>query len=192
MIVKRMIDELHAIDTGKHEVIIKWQLFEHAGQNIPLSHEVFMWAYDYAKLHGYQTTASVFDKASLDFLLGFDIPFVKLANRRDLDWLVGEVPRRIRIYQSFGGEDILNNGQFGYSNIEYLCCVSEYPATTGQYMEDFNGVDLEQGISDHTMYFNLWDRYEPLVYEVHYKLPDSKGLDAGKFARTPKQLREIL
>lgn len=187
-IVKRMIDELHAIDTGKHEVIIKWQLFEHAGQNIPLDHEVFMWAYDYAKLHGYQTTASVFDKASLAFLLCFDTPFIKLANREDLYWLKGYVPRNKRVLISWGDSESIRAFADDYG----LCCVSNYPANMADYEKRFKASDLELGISDHTTNWKLFNKYKPIAYEVHYKLPDSTGLDAGKFARTARDLKAIL
>jgi sialic acid synthase SpsE len=183
-----MIDELHAIDTGKHDVIIKWQLFEQAGQNIPLDHEVFMWAYAYAKLHGYKTTASVFDKPSLDFLLCFDIPFVKIANRRALEWLIHEVPRKTSVYVSVGA-----GGYFRHFNTLFLHCISEYPAKLSKYEEVFGTRNsLFEAVSDHTADFKLWNKYHPCIYECHYKLPDSKGLDAGKFARTPKSLRAVL
>jgi hypothetical protein len=38
----------------------------------------------------------------------------------------------------------------------------------------------------------LFRKFEPEIIEMHYKLPDSTGLDAGPFARTPEQLAEIL
>ena len=183
-IVKRMIDELHAIDTGKHEVIIKWQLFEKAGNNIPLDHEVFIWAYEYARLHGYQTTASVFDNSSLDFLLCFDVPFVKLANRGDLHYLANYVPRRTRVLISAGSKDKMN--------YDRLCCVSNYPAKTTDYEQRFDIHDLKYGISDHTTNWKLFKKYQPTIYEVHYKLHNSTGLDAGEFARTPRALQAIL
>ena len=47
-------------------------------------------------------------------------------------------------------------------------------------------------ISDHTTDFQLYNKYKPKIYECHYKLEDSTGLDAGEFARTPEQLAEIL
>ncbi len=183
-IVKRMIDEIYAIDSGKHSIIIKWQLFEKAGNNIPLDHEVFIWAYDYARLHGYQTTSSVFDKPSLDFLLCFDIPFVKLANRGDLHYLANYVPRRTRVLISVGSRDKMN--------YDRLCCVSDYPAKTADYEQRFDKHDLKYGISDHTVNWKLFNKYQPDIYEVHYKLPDSTGLDAGKFARTARDLKAIL
>jgi len=183
-----MIDEIYAIDTGKHDVVIKWQLFKQAGQNIPLSHEVFEWAYDYAKLFGYQTTASVFDKPSLAYLLCFDTPFIKLANREDLYWLKGYVPRNKRVLISWGDSESIRAFADDYG----LCCVSNYPADMADYEKRFRAADLELGISDHTTNFKLFNKYQPIVYEVHYKLSDSVGLDAGKFARTARDLKAIL
>jgi sialic acid synthase SpsE len=192
-----MYDELKAVDTGKHEVVIKWQLFERAGDNLPLTHEAFQYAYECGKSLGYKTTSSVFDKNSLDFLLQFDVPFVKIANRRDLDWLIGEVPRKAPIYLSIGKredhpyyryeddvQDILGN--------EYLCCISRYPSSLKNYEEIFNRWFIRRGVSDHTTDFSLFRKFEPEIIEMHYKLPDSTGLDAGPFARTPEQLAEIL
>jgi len=192
---KRMIDELKAVDTGKHEVIIKWQLFKQAGKNIPLTREIFRQAYDYAASLGYQTTSSVFDKESLDFLLQFKIPFVKIANRRELDWLIGEIPRKISVYVSYGSYEEIECLK-RYPNNKYLLCVSEYPSTLEKYEEKFKinylSFGEELGISDHTTNFGLWHRYQPQIIEWHYKLSDSTGLDAGPFARTPEQLREVL
>jgi sialic acid synthase SpsE len=193
---KKMIDKLKEIDTGKHEVIIKWQLFEKAGKNILLKHEVFERAYNYAKELGYQTTSSVFDKESLDFLLQFDIPFVKIANNRKLDWLIGEIPRKIPAYISYGEyeeESLSDLRKMG--GIVPFCCVSQYPANFEDYAKIienwFLGINF-LGISDHTTNFGLWYRYQPKIIEMHYKLSDSTGLDAGLFARTPEMLKEVL
>jgi sialic acid synthase SpsE len=199
--IKRMYDELKAVDTGKHEVVIKWQLFERAGDNLPLTHETFQYAYDYGTKLGYKVTSSVFDKNSLDFLLRFDPCFVKIANRRDLDWLIGEVPRKVSVYVSIGeyhGEKMkaieygIDDTYLG--NVTPICCVSNYPTTVDHYEEIFGRDVLKAayGISDHTTNFGLWYRYKPEIIEWHYKLPDSTGLDAGPFARTPAQLAEIL
>ncbi|MFA5317464.1 MAG: hypothetical protein WC369_08590, partial [Dehalococcoidales bacterium] len=48
------------------------------------------------------------------------------------------------------------------------------------------------GISDHTVDFSLWRKHRPPIIEWHYGLPDSTGLDAGPFMRTPEMLREVL
>ena len=190
-LVKQMLDGLKAVDTGKHEVTIKWQLFEEAGKNEPLYRSVFAFAYKRAAEMGYKTTASVFDLDSLKFLLGFDVPFIKIANRRDLDWLIGEVPRKIPVYVSFN-----QNFNPGYrEKMKPLMCISKYPATIEDYEKAFDikaFVHQDIGISDHTTDFTLWNRYKPQIIEWHYKLEDSTGLDAGLFARTPAQLKEVL
>ena len=190
-IVKRMIDELAAVDTGKHTIVIKWQLFTDCPPNEPLRRDVFDYAYGYAKEKGYQTTASVFDMDSLQFLLTYDIPFVKLANRPDLYWLAGEVPRKIPVYVSISAPcGVTIDDEHSLNSVE-LCCVSKYPATVEEY-EVFGLWYLQDGISDHTTDFTLYHKYKPVIYECHYKLPDSTGPDAGPFSRTPSQLAEIL
>ena len=202
-IIKRMIDELVKVDTGKHTIVIKWQLFTDCPPNEPLRRDVFHCAYKYAKKNGYKTTASVFDADSLQFLLTYDIPFVKLANRPDLYWLAGEVPRKIPVYASFS-----NIGDFWSRKpvwmIEHpMWCVSKYPATLEDYEKNIIFPDYAEGelakilipypaISDHTTDFTLYHKYKPSIYEVHYRLDDSTGPDAGLFARTPEQLGEVL
>jgi sialic acid synthase SpsE len=185
--VKRMIDELKKIDNGKHEVIIKWQLFEQAGANIPLEMPVFDYAYKYAKEKGYSTAASVFDLNSLWYLLHYDVPFVKLANNKSVYELAGEIPRKLHIIKSVSKPDELSLPEH---NTTKLACVSEYPAPTEKYIKVF-GHRLSR-ISDHTTDFLLWNRFKPSIIEWHYKLSDSTGLDAGQFARTPEQLKGIL
>jgi sialic acid synthase SpsE len=190
--IKLMIDKLAKIHLHNHEVIIKWQLFKEAGQNIPLTQAAFNYAYHYAKIKGYQITASVFDIESLKFLLHFDIPFVKIANNRSLDYLIGEIPRKIPVYVSVSnaiGKELFTIVKANKS----LCCVSNYPAKLIDYDKLFNkNRFLYDGFSDHTTNFDLWHKYEPEIIEWHYKLDDSTGLDAGDFARTPKQLAEVL
>ena len=190
-IIKRMYDELKVVDTGKYEVIIKWQLFEDWYGNTPLTHEAFDYAYQYGTSLGYKVTASVFDKPSLDFLLQYDVPFIKIANRRELDWMIGEIPRKTLVYVSYGNEKDLNKAP---RDIRPLICASKYPATIEQYEAIFTTGQAFRlvAISDHTTNFGLWYRYQPQIIEWHYKLKDSVGLDAGEFARTPEQLAEIL
>ncbi|MFW9969297.1 MAG: N-acetylneuraminate synthase family protein [Candidatus Odinarchaeota archaeon] len=192
--LKKMLDELKKVDTGKHEIIIKHQLFIKAGNNIPLNHEIFIRAYNYAKKLGYKTTSSVFDKYSLDFLMSFDIPFVKIANNRDLDWLIGEIPRKMPICVSFGSNQEIACCNLG--NVQKLLCVSKYPCNIEDYNNTFFGmnylVDSGYGLSDHTTNWDLFNEFNPDFIEVHYKLKNSTGLDAGEFARTPKQLSEVL
>lgn len=200
---KKMIDEVYKIDTKKHEIIFKTQLFEKAGENIVLDHDVFDKLYKYCDSYGYMLTSSVFDLPSLKFLLKYSVPFIKIANNRRLDWLIGEIPRRIPVYMSVGSlkEDSMireckcdGNVDFVY-NCETLYCVSDYEnASMKNYEETFeewlNKKPLN--ISDHTTNWDLFNKYKPEIYECHYKLEDSTGLDAGEFARTPIQLSCIL
>jgi hypothetical protein len=187
-IIKRMIDAVAEID-HKRIITLKWQLFIDEGQNVPLSHINFQYAYNYARLLGFKTTASVFDIPSLNFLLQYDISFVKIANRPDLYWLVGKVPREINVIVSSTKEDSNN---FAWTPIlEYMCCISKYPCNAKDYQDEFNITDLWRGISDHTCDWKLYRKCRPDNYEVHFKLPDSTGLDAGEFARTPDMLKEI-
>jgi hypothetical protein len=200
---KRMINELAGVDSRKHEVILKWQLFKEAGENrIPhemLFEDMCYWAFN---KHGYRTTASVFDIPSLSMLLDvaygldYQLPFVKIANRRDLDWLIGEIPRKYRVYKSVGTEKEYHfkwrtcydcyAPEWEDQDIETLFCVSNYPADISDYPKG------AENVSDHTIGLDLWYRNKPLIWEKHYKLPDSTGLDAGPFATTPQELKEIL
>jgi len=199
-IVKKMYDELKKVDTGKHIIICKWQLFLEAGNNIPLDRDVFDFAYEYGNELGYRVTSSVFDKDSLEFLLLYDVPFIKIANNRKLDWLIGEVPRKIPVYVSVGGHSEYSTYRnILSSNDKVLLCNSKYPSTLDDYEKWFylkNNGDMsyryEMTFSDHTANFGLWYRYQPEIVEWHYGLEDSTGLDAGPFMRTPTMLKEVL
>jgi sialic acid synthase SpsE len=186
-IVKEMIDSIADIDKERH-MIIKWQLFKEAGKNVPLDRRIFSNAYDYARKVGFQTTASVFDKESLDFLLDFDIPFVKLANNKISMDLVDLIPDNMNIILSTDKNCFKTNKQ----NISVMRCISQYPAKEIDYYAAFEPHNLKQGISDHTTSWNLYKLCRPKVYECHFKLEGSTGLDAGDFARTPKQLKHII
>lgn len=213
-----MVNELMKVDSRRHghRIIIKWQLFEKAGDNIPLDRQQFHVFYEYALEMGYESTASVFDLPSLQFLLSVakdkcgkqaatfeeskepiqpqdmvsGLPFIKIANRRDLDYLIGYIPRRIPVYVSVGAASL---PVLPYNeNIKELFCVSKYPADISDYEPYMHRLKGISGISDHTDTFELWHTYQPEIIEWHYKLPNSTGLDAGSFARTPEQLREII
>lgn len=190
-IITKMINELAEIDK-KRKCIIKWQLFQNEGKNIPLSFLKFKFAYKYAAKLGFKTTASVFDLENLNLLLQYfkeEISFIKIANRPDLYWLINEIPRKIKVIISHSSLYIPNKKDF---NIEYLCCISKYSATMEEYEQIHDIKYLKKGISDHTINWDLYNKYKPKIYECHYKLKDSIGLDAGKFAKTSKQLKEIL
>ncbi len=192
---KRMIDELYAVDTGKHEVIIKWQLFKEAGQNIPLHKSIFDLAYVYADKLGYKTTSSVFDKESLDFLLQFDVPFVKISANISNSNLIYYTPIENEVYKSLRSSEYINHFYEHFDSFHHpvlLCCVSKYPTTIEEYEDKFLIKHLKRAISDHTTNWDLFNKYKPEIIEVHYGLEDSAGLDAGPFMRTPAMLAEVL
>lgn len=184
---KRMID---SIPNTLMDVVIKWQLFEDIPPLIPLNHDVYLYARDYAERRGFKTASSVFSDESLDFLLGTDPAFVKIACRPHLYPLIdrcGDVP----VVVSVAGLNEYNAMRLKYPKATVLCCVADYPALEARYRQWFGGM-LHYGISDHTETWNLYERYKPVVYECHYRLEDSTGLDAKAFARTPAQLMEVL
>lgn len=173
-IIDKMIDTLADIDK-KRQSIIKWQLFRSAGNNIPLNQQKFDYAFSYAAKLGFQTTASVFDLDSLGFLKRYPVPFIKVSNNSDID---------IKLKDYFKGYKIIKSGKD-------MCCISKYPATIKDYEDKFDEKDLKAGISDHTTDWTLYKKYKPKIYEFHFCLDDSIGLDAGPFARRPKQLKEF-
>jgi sialic acid synthase SpsE len=187
-----MIRGLDSADR-RHDAIIKWQLF--AAETVPLctrlTHEAFDHAYNAARMYGYQTTASVFDVESLELLLSYDVPFVKIAAREWAYPLISKVPRGVPVVVSV----VCMNDAIKYmmrENMHVMCCVPEYPAPAHRYGEQFSEPMLHKGISDHSPSLNMWRKYRPEVYERHFKLPDSTGLDAGPFASTPEEWKEIL
>lgn len=186
-IVSRMIHSLARVDTRKEIVVIKWQLFEDIPPLRPLSHSVFDFAYRLAAEYGYETTASVFDKPSLDFLCKHDVPFVKIACVPELYRFAFEIDGPVVV--SVGNHDDYELMQ--QKDIATMCCLREYPASATKYEVIFSGL-LHYGLSDHTTDWYLFNKYEPLLYEKHFCLPDAEGPDAGPFAARPEQLKEIL
>ena len=183
-IVREMIDAVAGVDSGKHDVILKWQLFESAPPNEPLLWRTFAYAYGYAWERGFCTTASVFDRRSLLFLRRFEIPFIKIANRPNLRYLTCE---DVPYYVSYSGSGLISCVDVA------MACVSEYPADIRTYQERFTGDELRWAVSDHTVGWDLYHLYNPKVIEKHFVLKhDSDNPDGGPFAVTPAQLAEVL
>jgi sialic acid synthase SpsE len=184
-IVKEMIDGVAENDTGRKEVVLKWQIFQDAPPNLPLDYEVFEFAYDYAKSRGYETTASVFDEESLRFLDTFRVPFIKIAARPELYSLALKTARKVIVSTP---PDVTNT-PFG----DVMACVSKYPADVEEYERKFTRAQLHAGISDHTEGFRLYHQYKPAIYEKHYVLEhNDNNPDAGVFACVPEDLVRIL
>ena len=179
-IVKKMIDAVVEVDKNHRVYVLKWQLFEDSNDNIPLDFEIFRYAHAYGTSYGFPTTASVFDKKSLDFLLSFRIPFIKIANNEKAKQLITNIPRSYWILSS------IKSAFLTRIDIE-MSCISKYPAK----IEDYEGLN-HHAISDHTVGLELYKTFNPQIWEKHFKLPDSTGPDAGPFAITPNELKEIL
>ncbi len=184
--VREMIDAVASVDTGKHEVIFKWQLFKDAPPNTPLDWEVFGWAYAYARRVGYETTASVFDVESREFLLGYGGPFIKIPCRPKLYHLIRDVKARFVV-------SFLHNHILPVDANDWLACVPKYPAMLEDYTAAFGHHALHRGISDHTIGWDLYNDYTPVRIEKHFCLKhDKRNPDAGAFAVTPEELAEVL
>lgn len=192
---KKMIDTVAEMDSKKHRVWLKWQLEERDdGPNKHLDREVFKAAFEYGEGKGYQMTSSVFDVHSLGFLLFsrqpmWELPFIKIACRPDLYYLMGLVPRAIPLFVSVYKVESLPY----MSNCQVLYCVPKYPATLAEYEDRFSGKTLEGAVSDHTPGLELWRKYKPQIWEKHFVLErDASNPDAGSFAMTPDQLKEVI
>jgi sialic acid synthase SpsE len=195
VLIKDMIDSLSVIK-NKQDVIIKWQLFDWLPHVEALKKENYDYAYKYAKDAGFQTTASIFDLESLDFLLRYDPPFIKLAcqttlynfrkyNNRFLRFIPNEIPIIISYDKIESLYAKVNR------KIDCLCCIPLYPAIKKDYTSYFSCYDLKKGISDHTIGFELWREYKPAIYERHYKLKGQENfLDAAWSATIDDLLSE--
>lgn len=193
---RRFVDEVKKRDTGKHKIVFKAQLFREAPPNIPLDWNVWLALHAYGGIAGYEVTASVFDMDCLGFLLGYVIPFVKIACRPDLYWLADEVPRRVPVWVSWDcrGDDRAYSEALDVGADLFLACVPKYPAAVSDF-----GLGKWRAVSDHTVGWDLYQHmqeYQPEIdieaWEKHFRLPDTTGPDAGPWAVTPDQLAEII
>jgi len=189
--VETMIRQIAEVDTGRHEIVLKWQLFEKAEPNVPLDKQIFEYAYTLAQHLGYKTTASVFDYKSMHHLMKYDVPFVKIANNPQYYHLIDKIAQMqldIPVYVSIPTNDV----SFFYLNITYLACISKYPATIQDYAEKFPQLALRH-VSDHTVGWDLYNTHKPKIIEKHFVHKRLEGNpDAGMFAVTQKELAEIL
>jgi hypothetical protein len=189
-VAKELIDAVIERDTKKHEIIFKTQLFVSAPPNKPLSRHIFWDAWDYAKSKGYKLTSSIFDIDSLQYLMRFNIPewplpFIKIACRPDLYWLIGEIPRKIPVYVSYEAGKRATVYEMWGAHVSMLC-VPKYPALYEEYQS-------AKAISDHTIGWQLYKDYQPEILEKHVCLDHTQeNPDAGPFAVTPEELEGIL
>ena len=189
-IVRKLIDSLSSVDQHNHEVIIKWQLWSAEGISpaLRLDWDIFDYAYVYADDEGYQTTASVFDIKSYDFLVDYEIPFVKIACRPWVYPLIDTYDNWIVTVDHPHTGSMLTTL---YNNVRIMYGMDEYTVAPEDYIMRF-GHALSVGISDHTPGVDLFNIYQPAIYEKHFKLEDSIGLDSGPHAVTAEVLSTIL
>jgi sialic acid synthase SpsE len=137
------------------------------------------------------TTASVFDADSLDFLLRYDVPFVKLANLDYTRMYWRDVPRDIDLVVSVG-----NNAEFAdwsERNVQgVMACISEYPADGLDYTTHFRDDFLRRGISDHTTGVDLHRVFMPEWYEKHFVTDDVPMDKPRPYCAGPEQVKQIL
>ncbi len=191
-IVKMMIDEAVKHVPEHINLIFKWQLYTFIKtyvEVIPLKHEVFEYAHEYAASLGYQTTASAFDADSLFYLQQFKIPFVKLACktnlydfRKNLWSLNGDYKAVVSVENKQDFATMATNGPV-------LCCVPKYPATISEYENTF-GELLHYSISDHTVGLDLYNKYKPIIFEKHFYINGLESWDR-EWAIKPEDLSKL-
>ena len=175
------------------EIIIKWQLFSYIPGMESLAPANFGYAYECAKDLGIKTTASIFDTSSYCILQMFEIPFFKIACRINCYHLIQLISPKDKIIVSVDScqtGDILKK-DFHDKNISFMYCVPEYPANKNKYESFFWG-NLSYSMSDHTVGFDLYHKYQPLWYEKHFYLKGQTGPDCSDFAANEETIKEIL
>jgi sialic acid synthase SpsE len=98
------------------------------------------------------------------------------------------------VYRSVRGSEFSTNQPY---NTLDLLCVSKYPADIRDYQYEMKAMPYHPpqiAISDHTPGWAMFNQVGKLavVWEKHYKLPESTGLDAGPWATTPEELAWVL
>ena len=191
---KNMIDVVASMDSGRHLVLLKWQL-EHdaAPPNTPLSPEVLAECFTHAKAKGYYVGSSVFTVQDLSAIYPLAPNFLKIAcpsqaNPMARTWdLLNIIPRGAQTYVSYDARKPERPPYASDAHVITLACVPEYPAK----LEDYPPIST--AFSDHTPGLQLWNYYHPCVWEKHFVLErDPANPDAGEFALTPDQLREVI
>jgi sialic acid synthase SpsE len=197
-IIKKMIYAIKEIDSDRHKIIFKWQLFkkEIIPNLEPLTYDNFSLAYHVANKLGYETTSSVFDEDSLEFLELFKVPWIKIAARPELHTkLLPKVTKKIVASVKHPHDFALTRKHDIVENIIcYLHCIAKYPATIEEYETVWDMSELQHSISDHTIGLKLFKKYKPLWWEKHYLL-EREPIDdpfGNDWYATADELKEIL
>lgn len=182
--VKMMIDKAIENKPDHIDLIFKWQMYTKIKtyvEIIPLKRDIFIYAYEYAKQCGYQTTASVFDEENLEFIKTFDVPFIKVACQTDLYdfrkkmWHLID-PDYNNIVSVENEDDYIRLLKDTH-NTDMLSCIPKYPATIKDYEIAFSKMSLILGISDHTIGLDLYNKYKPRIFEKHYYVDGLESWD---------------
>ena len=189
---RSVVETVARANTGKHQVVLKPQLFQNIPPNKPLRPRL---AEEIATLclgNSLGYAVSVFDRVSLDWALEMHdvspLDHIKIACRPDLYWLAGEIPRKIPVHMSFDCRT--------QTSLDLPCkvdvalgCVPEYPAS----IDDYSSTLFRY--SDHTVGLDIWKLNEPSVWEKHFVMQadDPSNPDSvGGFALTPADLKDVL
>jgi len=199
--VKMMIDKAIENKPDNVDMVFKWQLYTKIKtivEVIPLDREIFDYAYNYASSKGFKTTASIFDKESFEFLINYEIPFIKIACQTDLYdfrkdmWRMifsDEVKYLLSVKDDIDYHAMYNrNGNNRLFNVDVMTCIPKYPATVEEYENTFLEKHLKEGISDHTIGLELYNKYKPKIYEKHYYVDGLESWDR-EWAIKPEELK---
>lgn len=189
-IVKNMIDKAIENKPDHIDLIFKWQLYTKIKtyvEIIPLKHDIFKYAYEYAKSLGYKTTASVFDVENLEYIKQFDVPFIKIACQTDKYEFRKSMWSLLGDYKAVLSVENKNDFKSKVFDATLLCCIPKYPAAIEEYESEFDSL-LYYGISDHTIGLDLYFKYRPIVFEKHFYID---GLDSWdrNWAITPDMIK---
>lgn len=188
---EKMVRAVGEIDPGENEIIFKTQLFRNLPPNMELSFDVFDKMYDMTRYYEYTLTSSVFNTKMLKFLSVYEVPFIKIACRKELyslAYMCHQTP-----YVSIESEEDYNI--VSSNKIQKLFCVPKYPAKYEDYRDNYDLIIRTGGLSDHSegLHVFRWAKHFIDVYECHYILDEDPGNpDAGPFAKRLEEIKEII
>jgi len=145
--LSRILEAIHRCQDGGIDAL-KLQLFPNEAPYVPtniwLDPEIFVTAFNYAKKHSFQLSASCFDQSSYELLKTLNVPFIKLAygKKEQFSWIADDGQERIVSC------DVMTD-HLVPSYATKLYCIPEYPV---RYEVAFDGLFPRfDGFSDHTM-----------------------------------------
>jgi hypothetical protein len=167
--IRDMIQSISDVDTGRERVILKWQLFSDASIFKPLSHSCFEYAYRLAWDLGYETTASVYDDESLEYLqTHYEIPFIRIdCNTKfyPLMWHVNpEIDKYVSVDNPANKRGIID--MYEGMKMTFLNCIPKFLAYANDYL--LFGDALKHSIVDNTVGLDMYRLHKPTIWEKHF------------------------